>query len=316
MVRAELDKVDPLRTILQKFDIVIHCAASMDFGIDSNPPKVKELYRVNVDGTANLVKAAASAGVKQFIYVSSTEAIAPTLGEEPADENTAPNAVFEYGRTKILAEQEIIASCANYPIHYTIVRPTGILGAGDLASAHQLFWGVNMGLFFFVPGSVHAPSSRVCYTHVSDIVKGITLTVGNPKAYEQTYILCTNSMSYEALIRRSCHALGRMQPLFYLPYGFVRQAIGIAAPFFKLKFPTVFLFQPVMIDQLRVNRIYSAEKAQKELGWTPNYSMEDAVDDMIRVQKTVGALAVHPISPVALILLGLVILLLFFLIVF
>lgn len=315
-MRAELDKVEPLRSILQKFDIVIHCAASMNFGLDNQPTLVKDLYKVNVDGTANLVKAAASAGIKQFIYISSTEVVAPTLGEEPADESTATNAVFEYGRTKILAEQEIIDSCSGYPIHYTIVRPTGILGAGDLATAHQLFWAVNMGLFFFVPGSVHANAARVSYTHVSDIVKGISLTIGNQKAFEQTYILSTNSMTYEALIRRSCQSLGRIQPLFYLPYNIVRQVIGLAAPFFKFKFPTVFLFQPVMIDQMRVNRVYSAEKAQKELGWTPNYTMEDAVDDMIRVQKTVGTLTVRPISPVALIILSIIILVLFFMIIF
>lgn len=307
--------MEPLRTILQKFDIVIHCAATMDFGLDANASLVKELYKVNVDGTANLVKAAAAAGIKQFIYISSTETVAPTVGEEPADESTATNAVFEYGRTKILAEQEVIDNCSGYPIHYTIVRPTGILGAGDMATAHQFFWAINMGLFFFVPGSVHGPAGRICYTHVTDIVKGIMMTVGNPKAYEQTYFLSANSMTYEALLRRSCQNLGRIQPFFYLPYNFVKQVVGIVGPVFKLKFKNVFLFQPVMIDQLRVNRVYSSEKAKRELGWTPTYSMEEAVDDMIRVQKTVGTLTVHPVSPVALIILSLIILTLFFLII-
>lgn len=315
-MRAELDKVEPLRTILQKFDIVIHCAAKMDFGVDSDPVAVRELYKVNVDGTANLAKAAASAGVKQFIYVSSTEAVAPTIGDEPADEKSEPHAVFEYGRTKILAEQEVMQSCLGYPMHYTIVRPTGVLGAGDLASAHQFFWAVNMGLFFFVPGSVHAPAARVCYTHLSDIVKGIMLTVNNPKAYEQTYILASNPMTYEALIRRSCTALGRIQPFFYLPYSFTKKIIGFSAPIFKFRFPTVFLFQPIMIDQLTANRVYSSEKAKRELGWSPAYSMEDAVDDMIRVQKTVGSLTVHPISPLALVIMVLLILILFYIIVF
>jgi dihydroflavonol-4-reductase len=303
--------MEPLRNILQKFDIVIHCAAQMDF----SPSSVPALYATNVDGTANLVKAAAASGVKQFIYISSSETVAPTLGEEPADEASETNAVFEYGRTKIIAEQEVGYACQNSMMNFTILRPTGILGAGDVATAHQFFWAINFGLFFFVPGSVSIPPGRICYTHISDIVKGIQITIGNPKAYGQTYFLAANSMSYEALIRRSCTELGRIQPFMYLPFGVTRAVIAATAPAFKFIFKQTFLFQPIMIDQMRVNRSYSGEKAKKELGWIPQYSMEDAVSDMIRVQQNTGLLKTYSISPVALILIFIAIFFLLYLII-
>lgn len=308
-MKGDLTKIEPLRTILQKFDVVIHCAAQMDFA----PSNIPAMYAVNVDGTANLAKAAASAGVKQFIFISSSETVAPTLGEEPADETTEPNAAFEYGRTKIIAEQEVGYACQNSMMNYTILRPTGILGAGDVASAHQFFWAVNFGLFFFVPGSDAVPSALVCYTHISDVVKGISLTIGNPKAYGQTYFLCSNPMTYEQLIRRSCTELGRIQPFMRIPFGVTRAVIAATAPLFKFVFKRTFLFQPIMIDQMRVNRVYSNEKAKRELGWTPAYTMEDAVTDMIRVQKNTGLLTTHTVSPFALILMVLAALLLIYL---
>jgi nucleoside-diphosphate-sugar epimerase len=308
IVKGELSKMEPLRKILERFDIVIHCAAQMDFA----PSNVPALYATNVDGTANLAKAAAAAGVKQFIYISSSETVAPTLGEELADEKSEPNAVFEYGRTKIIAEQEVGYACQNSMMNYTIIRPTGILGAGDVATAHQFFWAVNFGLFFFVPGSSTSPPGRVCYTHISDIVKGITLTIGNPQAYGETFFLTSNPMSFEALIRRSCTELNRIQPFMYLPFGLTRTIIAITAPLWKLVFKQTFLFQPIMIDQMQHNRTYSNQKAQRILGWSPQYSMEDAVSDMIRVQRNTGLLTSYSISPVALTLLALSVLILFY----
>ena len=310
IVKAELTRIEPLRNILQKFDIVIHCAAQMDFA----PSSVPALYATNVEGTANLAKAAAAAGVKQFIYISSSETVAPTMGDEPADEESEPNAVFEYGKSKIIAEQEVDYACRDSLMKYTILRPTGILGAGDVATAHQFFWAANFGLFFFVPGSAALPGARLCYTHISDVVKGISLTIGNPKAYGQTYFLASNSMSYEALIRRTCAELGRIQPFMYLPFGLTRAVIAISAPIFKLVFKNTFLFQPIMIDQMRANRVYSSEKAKRDLGWVPAYSMEDGVSDMIRVQQNTGLLKRHSLSTLALILIALAIVLLLYVI--
>lgn len=310
IVKGELTKLEPLRNILQRFDIVIHCAGKMDF----SPSNVASLYETNVDGTANLAKAAASAGVKQFVFISSTETVAPTMGDEPADETSEPNAVFEYGKTKIIAEQEVDYACRDSLMNFTIIRPTGILGAGDVQTAHQMFWAANFGLFFFVPGSKALPAARLCYTHVSDVVKGIMATVGNQKAYGQIYILASNSMSYEAVIRHSCRQLGRIQPFTYLPFPLVRFIIALTAPLFKLVFKQPFLFQPVMIDQLRANRIYSSAKAQRDLNWTPAYSMEDAITDMINVQRNTGLLKHYTFSPLALVLIIFVILFTFTLI--
>lgn len=280
--------------------------------MDFAPTDVPSMYATNVDGTSNLAKAAAAAGVKQFIYISSSEALAPTPGEDLADETLEANAAFEYGRTKIIAEQEVKFACESGSMNYTIIRPTGILGAGDIATAHQFFWAVNFGLFFFVPGSLSHPPGKVCYTHVSDIVKGIHLTIANPKAFGETFFLASNPMSFDALIRRSCAELGRMQPFMHLSFPLTRAIIAATAPIWKLQFKQVFLFQATMIDQMKLNRCYSSEKAKRILNWSPQYSMEDAVSDMIRVQRNTGLLAHHTISPVATILLILAFLLLIY----
>jgi nucleoside-diphosphate-sugar epimerase len=85
-------------------DSIVHCAA-IDTGPDSN------IFDVNVHGSVNLARLARKAGVRSFIYVSSSSA--------------RPDALSAYGLSKYAAEQELSRLTG---IDLVIVRPNLIVG--------------------------------------------------------------------------------------------------------------------------------------------------------------------------------------------
>lgn len=200
---------------------------------------------------------------------------------------TCSSSVYDYGISKKLGEEEVKNICETSRMEYTIIRPTGILGPGDFSAANQLFWAVNFGLFFFVPSNA---SGKICFTHLSDVVKGIEIAIHSEKAKDETFILSADPLTYKEVITISAKELGRMEPLFTVPGPIVHLGMMLMKPFFLAVFPKRFMFEPKTLEQMSSNRWYSNGKAKELLGWSPAYSFEDAIKDTISVQLRIGEL--------------------------
>ena len=128
MVRMDITDLDMVRYIVLdiKPDVVIHCASeSRTDWVEENK---LEGWHVNISGLNNLL-IACKAVKSHFVYVSSNnvyDGMAP-----PYSECSDQNAVNEYGRTKILAEELV----KTYPFISLIVRP--ILQHGNLRTSRR-----------------------------------------------------------------------------------------------------------------------------------------------------------------------------------
>jgi len=154
-------------------------------------------------GTKNLVEACVKKRVRRFIYISSTEVIQPTKNSKhPADEESELGSVFDYGKSKILAERIVRETCANSGrnffffnciVHvndicsrynayigtdYVILRLCGIFN--DTTNEFQVLWASSLGLFFFVPGA-QGQSGRASFMHIDDAVDAIKLAITSPQ---------------------------------------------------------------------------------------------------------------------------------------
>jgi len=198
-----------------------------------------------------------------------------------------------------MAEEEVKEGSET--MEYVIIRPTGVIGTGDFTSCGQVFWAVNFGFFFFLPDV----NGKVCFTHISDIVKGIEMSIENPKAKCETIILSSNPLSYKEVIKIAAKDLGRMEPIITLPFNLVRATVVILKPFCSKLFPKRFLFEPKTFDQMIVNLCYSNKKAKKILGWSPQYTFEEAIHETLTVQLRIGELKKRSYSLFFLILLTL-----------
>lgn len=122
--------------------VVVHTAGCVPHGQARYKPLVRDrLFRINVEGTRNMLKAAQEAGATAFVHTSSCCVIADDHDHDhPNMDETVPlgHAILCYGQSK--AEAEALVLAENTPTFSTCaLRPSVIFGPGDnnfLPSVH------------------------------------------------------------------------------------------------------------------------------------------------------------------------------------
>ena len=145
---GDLRDVFDLEAAMEGVDTVIHCAALVSF----NPRDRDRLLKINRDGTANVVNAALTQGVRRLIYMSSVAALGKEEGDKQVTERTKwePNpSNTNYAISKFQAEREAWRGQAE-GLSVACVYPTIILGAGfwDVGSAKMIAHADRGGTFY------------------------------------------------------------------------------------------------------------------------------------------------------------------------
>jgi nucleoside-diphosphate-sugar epimerase len=129
VTRADVGDIGPATDwsrVLQGVNAVIHCAARAHVLREEVGDPLVEFRRVNRDGTLALAHAAARAGVKRFVFVSSIGVNGSVTHGVPFRGDDAPQPHSDYAIAKFEAEQALAA----VDIETVIVRPPLVIGAG------------------------------------------------------------------------------------------------------------------------------------------------------------------------------------------
>jgi dihydroflavonol-4-reductase len=129
-VQGDLTDISSLRRALAGCEVVFHCAA--DYRLYALDPG--ELYRNNVDGTRNLLQAAAEAHVARVVYTSTVGTLRPNEDGVPATEEaqgTLEQMTGDYKRSKLLAEREV-AAWLDRGLPIVTVNPATVVGELDI----------------------------------------------------------------------------------------------------------------------------------------------------------------------------------------
>ncbi len=130
----------------------------------------EDFFRVNEQGTRNLMAACAATGTPPVVVlVSSLAAGGPQVGAEIRKEDDRPAPVSNYGRSKRAAEIAAAELAERVPL--TIVRPPMVFGGGDRAML-QIFRPIARLGVHLVPGY---RASRFSLIHVEDLCQGMLL---------------------------------------------------------------------------------------------------------------------------------------------
>lgn len=153
-------------------DAVIHSA-----GVLGGWGKPESLFwKVNYEGTKNMLEAASGANVKRFVHVSSCGVFGPLNGgETPADERPY-NPSNTYEKTKAEAEKIALEFSRN-GLPLVVVRPEFVYGPGDLHLL-GLFRAIKRGRFLFFNDG----AAMVHPTYIDDLVDGILLALKSDKS--------------------------------------------------------------------------------------------------------------------------------------
>ncbi len=182
------------------------------------------MYRANVDGTRELMRAASAAGVERIVYTSSVA----TLGIVPngiADEDTPSrleDMIGPYKRSKFLAEEVMRGMIAESGLPAVIVNPSTPIGPGDLkpTPTGRLILEAARGR---MPGYVDTGLNVV---HVDDVAAGELMAAQQGKIGER-YILGGENLSLAEILGEVARAVGRNPPRLKVPYPVALSAAAI-----------------------------------------------------------------------------------------
>lgn len=274
IVIGDLRDRDSLLKALKDCDSLFHVAADYHLWVP-NPP---EIYKHNVEGTRNLMTAAAECGTKRIVYTSSVATLGINKDETPADETTPValnDMIGHYKRSKFLAEKEVegLINKKNLPV--IIVNPSTPIGPRDIKptpTGRMILDAVNGRIPVYV-------NTGLNIVHVDDVAQGHLLAFAKGNIGER-YILGGENMSLHKILIEIAKITGNAPPLFQIPHNVVLPIAYIVewmARVTREKDPLV------TVDGVRLAKkkmFFSTAKAKRELGFNPrpaNEAIEDAV---------------------------------------
>ncbi len=265
------DLLDPesMEAAVKDMEAVIHLAAYFDF----YPRDVDLLYKVNVGGTRDLMNACVGTSIERFVYCSTTETIGP-VRYPPGNEDTELRPQFDYGRSKVLAEEVVREISSDTGLTHTILRPTGVTGEGDLYTGYEIIKAVYEGAIPMIPGD---GERRLMYSYVGDIAAGFAKALTARGAANETFILCPDQpMTYNEIFQFLGEYLGVEPPKWHVPVLLAKLGVALMSPF-KNRRRNTFLWHVKTVESMVQDRWYTNEKAKRGLGWAPEVSMQEAI---------------------------------------
>lgn len=190
-VTGDVLDVVSLEEAMEGIDTVIHSAAVVSF----HKKDRKDMYQVNVDGTANVVNIALEKQVQRLIHISSVAALGRTatggqVDEEKKWEDSKVNT--HYARTKFKAELEVWRGMAE-GLEAVILNPSTILGYGDWnTSSCAIFKTIYHGFKWYSPG-ING------FVDVEDVAKATALVLES-NISEQRFIINGDTWPFKKLI--------------------------------------------------------------------------------------------------------------------
>lgn len=191
---------------LRGVDAVAHLAARVHVMRDKAADPLAEFRRTNTDGTRRLAEAAASAGVRRFLYVSSIKAVADESRPRPVDDRTPAAPHSPYGVSKREAEEALTAVGRSTGMDTVILRPPLVYGPGVAGNFRTLLTLVHRG----VPLPLGRVENRRSLLYVGNLADAVELGLVHPAAPGHTFLLHDGvALSTAELVRRVAAALDR-----------------------------------------------------------------------------------------------------------
>lgn len=273
-VKGDLLDKESLKRSMRGCRFVFHVAAM--FVLWHRDPDV--IYKVNVEGTRNVLESAYEQGIERVVYTSTVATCGVVEDERDAvDETHSFNLQYtedHYTISKYKAER-VVMEFVEKGLDVVIVNPTVPVGAGDIRPTPT-----GMLILKFLNGEIPCYiDSGANFVNVKDVAEGHVLALLRGKRGER-YIIGNENLKIKEFFEKLAQISGFSAPHIKLPvsilkvYAFFLESIAKMRPSF-----TPFITRAV----LRASKFYlfaNSEKAKGELGYTPS-SVEEGIREAI-----------------------------------
>lgn len=260
------DLAEPIdwQNALADVSTVIHLAGRAHVLKETANDPLAAFRLVNVTATLELAKQALAAGVKRFIFISSI-GVNGNCNTELFTEQDAPQPVADYARSKLEAEEALIALTKDTTMELVIIRPPLVYGAGVRANFYSLIKWVDKGF----PLPLGLVKNHRSFVAIDNLVDFIIVCMEHPKAANQLFLVAdTEQVSTPELLRSVAKAMGKNSCLLPIPVSLLKLMASLVG-------------KKNMAIQLCDSLTVDTSKAQQLLAWQAPVSLTEAINKTV-----------------------------------
>jgi UDP-glucose 4-epimerase len=265
---GDLGDPQSLRRACEGIDTVIHLAGIAHVGSAASA----EARAINLDGSLSLLRMAIDAGVRRFVFLSST------LSSDQS---------IQYGRDKHAVEEALLAAAAAGSIEVVILRAVNIYGVGMRGNIAAMIRLISSGVLPRLPKL----TNRLSLVGVDDVVSALLLaaTLDSPAdpsalmAKLAIRVTLTDGCTYEinAIEKSIYDAVERSPSHWRLPVVLLFAASAMAELLEKLRIFRSGIGLRTYRNLTRDN-LFDNHSAKAELGFEPSTTFFAQVDKLVR----------------------------------
>lgn len=263
-IKGDIRDKEVINTVFDnhEIDVVIHAAAALPLY------SRRDIFTTDIDGTRNMAAASYESGVERFILISST-AVYGIPDHHPLCENDPMIGVGPYGEAKIKAE-EVCLEYREKGMCLPILRPKSFIGPERLGVFALFYDWAKDGKNFPILGS---GKNRYQFLDVEDLCSAIYLCMTKEKeVVNDTFNVGAKSFTtlrkdYQSVLDKA---------------GFGKKIVTLPAKpaIWALRVLELFKLSPLyewVYETIGEDSFVSIEKAEKKLGFAPQYSNKDTL---------------------------------------
>ncbi len=257
-LEADLTDISGFTEALQGCTTVLHCAARVHQVRESADDPLTAYRQINRDATLALARAAASAGVQRFVFLSSIK----VHGEfSPAGQafrfDDALQPADPYGLSIYEDEEGLKNIAAQTGMQIVIVRPPLVYGPGVKANFLSMMQWLQRGIPLPL-GAVHNQRSLIGLANLVDLLEQC---ITHPQAAHQTFLASDGQdVSTTELLQAMALALQVKPRLLAVPQAWLESSLGLIG-------------RSGIAQRLCGNLAVDISHTRSTLGWTPPYTL-------------------------------------------
>jgi nucleoside-diphosphate-sugar epimerase len=270
---SHIDSKTQWQYVMDDVQTVVHCAARSHLMRERLGDPTAYYREVNVLGTLQLAAQAAAAGVSRFIFISSIKVSGEITQQGQAFTEASGFAPQDpYAKSKVEAEQALLALAQQVDMEIIIIRPPLVVGPGVKGNFENMIKWIQLGIPLPL-GAVHNQRSLISLENLVSLVLLCVDRCNSRKAANQVFVVADgDDISTTILLKKIARAAGYPDRLLPVPVALLRVSASL---FGKNK----------VTDRILGNLQVDATKVRSLLGWRPVVTLDEQLLAMFRYEN-------------------------------
>jgi len=277
-IQGDFTNYQDINDAVKGADVVIHAGALCTVW-----GRWQDFYNANVLGTKNVLDACLENNITKFVYVSSCSIYNCTYDklDITEDDFDARNDLNYYIKTKIMSEKMIKDYSEKHDISYSIIRPHGIFGIGDVSIMPRLIKvNAKIGIPLFNGGN-----NLIDIVCAENVAYSLWLCANSDK--NGTYNITNGEIfRYKDMIDKIFSQMGLVPKYFPMRFKVAYLLASMVEGIYKfLRIENEPIITKYTLTTVGVSQTLNIECAKRDLGYVPQKTLQEGIDDYAKWSK-------------------------------